>query len=131
MVRQLQKDTQPELAVRRAVHARGLRYRLNAIPFRGLRSRADMVFPRQQVAVFVDGCFWHGCPEHGTWPKANASWWKEKIQANIARDERVTLQLEFAGWTVIRVWEHEDPEAAAERIEAVVRSRDDRSNDGE
>ena len=85
-----------------------------------------MVFTRRRVAVFVDGCFWHGCPEHGSWPKANASWWREKIEANTERDRRVTERLESAGWTVIRIWEHEDPEAAADRIEKAVREDDSR-----
>ena len=126
MMNQLQIDTKPELGIRSAVHKRGLRYRVNVSPVGGVRSRPDMVFRASKVAVFVDGCFWHGCPEHGTWPKTNATWWREKIEANIARDERVTERLEAVGWTVIRIWEHEDPDGAAERIENAVRPTDGR-----
>ena len=124
MQRNRRKDTSCELAVRRALHARGLRYRVD-MPvrleeFRPIR--VDVAFTRQQVAVFVDGCFWHGCPEHGTSPTANASYWKAKIEANKARDERQTSLLRRGGWQVIRVWEHEDPLAVAERVaEAVLR----------
>lgn len=73
--------------------------------------------PRQRIAVFVDGCFWHGCPEHGTLPKTNAAWWREKIESNRECDSRVSRQLELAGWTVIRIWEHEDLSGAADRVE--------------
>ena len=76
------------------------------------------------MAVFVDGCFWHGCPDHATWPKANAEWWRTKIQANQARDRDTDAKLTSAGWLSFRVWEHEDPEAAAARVDEVVRQRD-------
>ncbi len=121
MERQARRDTAPELAVRRALHAMGLRYRVDLSPLPGLRSRADIVFTRQRVAAFVDGCFWHGCPDHGTLPKHNAAWWAEKIEANRRRDRRVDDTLRAAGWVVVRIWEHEDPVAAAERIAQVVR----------
>lgn len=120
MERQGKKDTKPEIAVRRACHRLGLRYRVDTAPLRGMRSRADMVFPRERIAVFVDGCFWHGCPKHGTWPKKNAEWWRQKIESNIERDSRVDSELEAAGWSVIRIWEHEEPAAAAERIQHIV-----------
>src|SRR4051812_12586665 len=93
-----QKDTPAEIALRRELHRRGLRYRLDYQPLPTLRSRADIVFPRERVAVFVDGCFWHGCPEHGTWPTANAAWWREKIEANRDRDRRVVEALEREHW---------------------------------
>lgn len=121
MERQARRDTAPELAVRRALHAMGLRYRVDLSPLPGLRSRADIVFTCQRVAAFVDGCFWHGCPDHGTLPKHNAAWWAEKIEANRRRDRRVDDTLRAAGWVVVRIWEHEDPVAAAERIAQVVR----------
>ena len=85
-------------------------------PLPGTRRRADLAFPRFKVAVFVDGCFWHGCPVHGTWPKANAEWWREKIQKNVERDHNTTAALTSAGWTVLRFWEHEDVSTAADEI---------------
>ena len=86
-----------------------------------MRRRADLVFTRAKVAVYVDGCFWHGCPLHGTWPKANAEWWRAKLERNIKRDRDTDRQLEAAGWRVARVWEHEDMVAAAVRIAEAVR----------
>jgi len=85
-----------------------------------MRSRADLVIRRAKVAVFVDGCFWHGCPTHGTWPKANAAWWKAKIEANRDRDRRVDEQLQAAGWKVLRFWEHERVEDVAKRVRATL-----------
>lgn len=123
MKRQGRRDTGPEMAVRRAVHARGLRYRIDRSPVRSVRSRADLVFGPTKVAVYVDGCYWHGCSEHATTPKANREWWERKIGANQARDRRATEALEAAGWCVLRFWEHEDPEVVADAIEATVRSR--------
>ena len=115
------RDTAFEMAVRRAVHARGLRFRVDrTIPAAG-RARPDLQFPRARVAVFLDGCFWHSCPEHGTMPKRNADWWKAKIRANVERDRRHDREIEAAGWTVLRYWEHEDPRLVADRIEAAVR----------
>jgi len=80
-----------------------------------------MQFPSVRVAVFLDGCFWHSCPEHGTIPKRNRDWWAAKIEGNVERDRRHERELEAAGWTVLRHWEHEDPRSVADRIEAVVR----------
>lgn len=110
------RDTRPELALRSELHRRGLRYRVDRKPLEELRCKADIVFRRQKVAVFVDGCFWHGCPEHGTSPKTNASYWIAKIARNIERDRLNDTALSEAGWTVVRVWEHELPADAAERI---------------
>jgi len=121
LARQATRDTAAEIAVRRLLHAAGLRYRVNARPLPGLRRTADIVFTRQRVAVFVDGCFWHACPDHGTVPKANADWWAAKLARNIQRDRDTSEQLAAAGWQVVRIWEHEDPTAAADRIEALVR----------
>jgi DNA mismatch endonuclease (patch repair protein) len=91
-------------------------------PLAGLRRDADIVFPRERVAVFVDGCYWHGCPQHGTWPKANAQFWRDKIEGNRRRDQDTNARLAAAGWTAVRVWEHEQSQRAADRVEAVVRT---------
>jgi DNA mismatch endonuclease, patch repair protein len=122
MQRTPRRDTPCELAVRSAVHALGLRYRVDwALP--GTRRRADLAFLRARVAVFVDGCFWHGCPEHATWPKANASWWRDKLEANVGRDRNTDLILKAAGWKVLRFWEHADALEAAQAIRRTVRVR--------
>jgi DNA mismatch endonuclease (patch repair protein) len=92
-------------------------------PVPAVRRRADLVFARAKVAVFVDGCFWHGCPTHMTWPVANAAWWREKIERNAARDRETDQLLTDAGWGVVRVWEHEDPEVAARRVMSIVGRR--------
>ncbi|MDT0116592.1 very short patch repair endonuclease [Microbacterium sp. PRF11] len=114
------RDTSLELRVRRALHAVGLRYRVDFAPLVGLRSRADIVFTRARVAVYLDGCFWHGCPLHGTTPKTNASYWVPKLERNRARDLEVTAALTEAGWTVMRFWEHEDERAVVHAVRAVV-----------
>jgi DNA mismatch endonuclease (patch repair protein) len=116
------RDTAPEIALRRAAHALGLRYRV-AFPVPGQKRRTiDLAFPHQKVAVFVDGCFWHGCPEHGTSPRQNSEWWQRKLAANAARDRDSQVVLESLGWRVVRVWEHEDPHVAAERVESIIRA---------
>lgn len=120
MSRQRSHDTDPERALRSRLHGLGLRYRLHQRPVAGLRRQADIVFRRARVAVFVDGCFWHRCPEHATSPKANGTWWAAKLAANVARDQDTDRRLAEAGWQVVRVWEHEDVEAAAARVAAVV-----------
>jgi DNA mismatch endonuclease (patch repair protein) len=99
-----------------------LRYFVDRAPLVGLRRRADVVFPRQRLAVYVDGCFFHGCPRHGTWPKHNAEFWRDKIETNRARDRDTDARLAAAGWSVIRIWEHEDPAAAADRVEQALRA---------
>jgi DNA mismatch endonuclease (patch repair protein) len=127
MVRQSRAGTRPEVAIRRKLYQRGLRYRVDvALPLTGVRRRADIAFLRRKVAVFVDGCYWHVCPTHATWPKASADWWRTKLEANVRRDRDTDARLAEAGWTVVRVWEHEDPAEAAARIEAVVYSPDSR-----
>ncbi|WP_101588568.1 very short patch repair endonuclease [Brevibacterium jeotgali] len=110
------RDTQPELRIRRILHSRGLRYRADFAPGEDRRRRADIVFTRARIAVFVDGCFWHGCPEHFIPPKSNPDYWGSKIEKNRRRDAETTAHLRDAGWTVMRFWEHEDPAAAAEAI---------------
>jgi DNA mismatch endonuclease, patch repair protein len=103
MSRNKGRNTGPEVRLRRALWSRGLRYRLAA----GLPGRPDLVFPRAKIAVFVDGCFWHGCPQHATTPKNNAEFWAKKIARTRERDAAVNLALSAAGWRVIRLWEHE------------------------
>ena len=117
------RDTKPELALRRAVHALGLRYRVSTRPVPAIRRTADLVFTRVKVAVFLDGCFWHGCPEHHTKAATNAGYWAEKVTRNRERDEETDRMLGEAGWLVIRIWEHEDPVLAATRVAEQVRER--------
>jgi DNA mismatch endonuclease (patch repair protein) len=117
------RDTVPERALRSAAHALGLRFRVDRAPVATSGRRADMVFVSSRVAVFLDGCFWHGCPEHATWPKANAEFWRSKIEANRQRDRDTDRHLTENGWVVVRVWEHEDPVVAAHRIAALINAR--------
>jgi DNA mismatch endonuclease, patch repair protein len=116
------RDTAPELALRRELHARGLRYFVNRRPVRSIRRTADLTFPRAKVAVFVDGCFWHGCPEHHTVSKTNAEYWATKVRRNRERDAGTDDVLRSAGWTVIRLWEHVQVQTAADIVEAAVRA---------
>ncbi|HVA73049.1 MAG TPA: very short patch repair endonuclease [Acidimicrobiales bacterium] len=122
---QARRDTAPELALRRELHRRGLRYRLHLPVVPGTRRRlVDVVFVGPKVAVFVDGCFWHGCREHGrTLPKANSWYWPAKIERNVRRDLDTSERLGAAGWAVLRIWEHEDHREAADRVEQAVESR--------
>ncbi|RIX28864.1 very short patch repair endonuclease [Amnibacterium setariae] len=110
------RDTQLELRVRRALHARGLRYRLQRKVPGSTRRTIDIAFPRQRVAVFIDGCFWHGCPVHYTAAKTNASFWADKVTRNRARDRETDGLLQEAGWISARFWEHETTEVIVERI---------------
>lgn len=115
------RDTKPELAVRRALHRLGLRYLVSIQPEPHLRRRADIVFTRARVAVFIDGCFWHGCPEHGRSSfNHNGDYWSAKIAANVARDADTTEQLRQAGWLVMRFWEHEDTAQVVKKVRRVV-----------
>lgn len=119
------RDTGPEKSVRSELFARGLRYRVD-LPIRSGAHRpirADVVFPARKVAVFIDGCFWHGCPVHGTQPTRNADYWTRKIEENRERDARHTAVLRDAGWTVIRAWEHETPASVADRICAMLEAK--------
>lgn len=115
------RDTGPELAVRQLLHMRGMRYRVDMRPDSSIRRKADIVFTRIKVAVFIDGCFWHGCPAHFTAPKAHAEYWQEKIGKNRRRDADANERLADAGWTVLRFWEHEDPSDVADTIETEVK----------
>ena len=133
MVSQRRRDTAPEVALRRVLHRRGLRFRVDAPVPAGIRRRADVVFPTGRLAVYVDGCFWHGCDVHARSSKTNAGWWARKIAVNKARDQETDARLLAQGWTVVRVWEHEDPEPAADRIAAALAraSRTSRSGRGD
>lgn len=117
------RDTAPELRLRSLLHRAGLRYKTHARPEPSLRCEADIVFPKSRTVVFIDGCFWHGCPKHATFPATNRDWWAEKLAANRARDRRNRGALRSAGWKVIRAWTHERAEHAARRIESVVRDQ--------
>jgi DNA mismatch endonuclease (patch repair protein) len=117
------RDTKPELAIRRLLHAHGLRYRVCARPLPELRRTADIVFRPDRVAVEVRGCFWHGCPEHYRGPAANGGYWAEKVARNMARDADTAQQWSAAGWTLVEIWEHEIPEAAAARVVSVIAAR--------
>lgn len=117
------RDTSPELALRSLVHAAGLRYRVAAKPLRGMRRTADLVFRPTKVAVFVDGCFWHGCPEHFVPPKTNPGYWREKIGGNMQRDRDTDNRLADEGWLVLRFWEHQAAEDCAAAVAAAVLRR--------
>ncbi|MFF8671980.1 very short patch repair endonuclease [Streptomyces sp. NPDC015242] len=117
------RDTQPERLLRRLVHARGLRYRVAARPLPDLRRTADMVFRPVKVAVFIDGCYWHGCPEHYIPPKTNSGYWSEKVVSNVTRDRDTDRRLEEAGWLVLRFWEHEPAEECALAVCKAVTAR--------
>ena len=124
MQAQARRDTKPELALRRELHRSGLRFLVDAaLPLPGLRRRADLLFRGSRVAVFVDGCYWHACPVHGTRPASNTEFWGEKFEANVRRDRDTDRRLEEAGWVSARVWEHEEPLAAALRVASLVRAR--------
>ncbi|WP_406210386.1 MULTISPECIES: very short patch repair endonuclease [unclassified Streptomyces] len=123
MSRQVSRDTAPEVAVRRLLHAAGLRYRVN-VPVPGAPRRTiDIVFGKVKIAIFMDGCFWHGCPQHATQPRANAEWWRAKLDRNMSRDRETTDHLRAAGWTVLRFWEHESAVDVARQIADAVAAR--------
>lgn len=122
------RDTGPELALRHELHRRGLRYYVNRRPVKNIRRTADIVFPRKRLAVFVDGCFWHGCPEHHTIAKTNAEFWAAKVRGNMRRDRDTDDLLRSEGWTVLRIWEHVSPDEA---VGLVVTALDDIARHGE
>ena len=123
MRRQRRADTGPELLLRRLLHGHGFRYRIHVTVIGLPRRTIDIAFPRERVAVFVDGCYWHGCPDHGTWPATNADWWRAKIEGNRARDRETDDHLTRHEWLVIRLWEHQNAAAAAAIVEEAVRRR--------
>lgn len=118
------RDTRPEVSLRSALHRRGLRFRKEQLirTSAGVKVRPDVVFGKARVAVFVDGCFWHGCPDHGTIPRRNLEYWGPKLDRNIERDHRANETLDADGWLVLRVWEHEGSEAT-DRVVKAVRAR--------
>lgn len=116
MAKVRQKGTGAEIALRRDLYRRGLRYRVDFEVLKKPRRVADIAFPGLRIAIFIDGCFWHGCPEHATWPKQNAEFWRQKIETNRARDTDTNERLRSIGWTVLRFWEHEPPTEAAEIV---------------
>lgn len=120
MAKVRQKGTGAEIELRRELYRNGLRYRVGYVVLRRPRRVADIVFPRRKIAIFVDGCFWHGCPQHATWPKRNAEFWREKIEANRQRDADTNERLRSIGWTVLRFWSHESPTEAARVVAHVV-----------
>ena len=123
MSRQRPRDTAPELALRKILHARGRRFRVHS-PLPGMpRRRADLLFTRAKLAVFVDGCFWHVCPDHATHPGNNEAWWALKLKRNQERDRETTAHLEALGWTAVRIWEHVPSGEAADIVEAVLQHR--------
>ncbi|WP_371529000.1 very short patch repair endonuclease [Streptomyces sp. NBC_01283] len=121
------RDTKPERLIRKLVHAQGLRYRVAAKPLPDLRRTADMVFRPTRVAVFIDGCYWHGCPEHYVPPKTNSGYWSHKVARNMARDRDTDQRLTEAGWLVLRFWEHEPADDCAAQIATEVDKRRNRS----
>jgi DNA mismatch endonuclease (patch repair protein) len=116
------RDSAPELALRSELHRRGLRFRVD-YPVRTERRliRPDVTFTKQRIAVFVDGCFWHRCPEHGTQPRVNAAYWTPKLDRNVERDLQVNAALAREGWIVMRYWEHDEPSSVAQQVEWRVR----------
>lgn len=117
------RDTKPELAIRRALHGLGYRYRVDVRPLPELNRRADIVFTRLRIAIYVHGCYWHGCPKHFRTPTRNAEFWQAKIDRNRERDEETTAVLSAAGWDVVTVWTHEPVAEAVDRIEDAIRRR--------
>jgi DNA mismatch endonuclease (patch repair protein) len=127
MRRTRRSGTRPELALRSALHRRGLRFVVDRpVPGGNRRRRVDILLRGARVAVFVDGCFWHSCPEHSHLPKTNTSWWRLKFRGIARRDRDTDAQLAAAGWLAVRIWEHEDPVEAARTIEELVRDRAER-----
>ena len=124
MAKVRQTGTDAELALRREMYRIGLRYRVDFEVLRKPRRVADAAFPGRKIAVFVDGCFWHGCPEHATWPKRNADFWRQKIEANRRRDADTNARLQANGWTALRFWSHESPVEAAKTVARAVAKAD-------
>jgi DNA mismatch endonuclease, patch repair protein len=122
MVANRSRDTSPEVAVRSILHQRGRRFRKRHTIRLGDRrwTQPDIVFVRKKLAVFIDGCFWHCCPEHGTAPQSNSRYWREKLQRNVSRDRDTDMKLTAMGWAVLRGWEHEPPAQLADRVDALL-----------
>ncbi len=120
MKRMPRRDSKAELRLRRELHRLGLRYRVH---LRGLPGTPDIAFTRARIAVFVDGCFWHCCPDHGVTPKANREWWVDKLEGNVGRDRRKDEELQGMGWLPVHIWEHECPDEAARGIKNLWKAR--------
>jgi len=128
MAKVRQKGTDAEVALRRELYRIGLRYRVDYEVLKKPRRVADVAFPGLRIVIFVDGCFWHGCPQHASWPKHNVEFWRQKIEANRHRDVDTSERLRSMGWTVLRFWEHESPAEAAEVVaQTVAMARSKRS----
>jgi len=128
MAKVRQKGTGAEIALRRELYRRGLRYRVDFEVLKKPRRVADIAFPGLRIAIFVDGCFWHGCTEHATWPKQNSDFWRQKIETNRTRDANTNEWLRNIGWMVLRFWEHEPPTDAADIVvQTVAMGRSKRS----
>jgi len=123
MQRQGRRDTKPEIALRRELHRHGLRYRLCERPIPELRRNIDVVFRAVRIAIEVRGCFWHHCPQHGTIPKSNSEWWRQKFARTQARDSETEQLLQDAGWVLLWVWEHENPVEVAATVKAMINAR--------
>lgn len=124
MRRNRKRDTRPELALRSELHSRGARFRVNLLlRLDGLSVRPDVVFTRQKVAVFVDGCFWHGCAVHGNMPSRNKDYWRPKLDRNARRDHLVNERLQASGWNVLRFWEHDPVGEVADAVMLALKSR--------
>jgi DNA mismatch endonuclease (patch repair protein) len=122
-----QKDTPTEMRLRSSLYRLGLRFRIHKRVIKELSRTADIIFSRAKVAVFVDGCFWHGCSLHGTIPKTNRKWWFEKIDTNRQRDSDTVMRLDLVGWKAVRIWEHEDPDVAALKIAAIIQRQQEKT----
>jgi DNA mismatch endonuclease (patch repair protein) len=124
----LGRDNTRERELRSCLHRLGLRFRVHRRLLPGTSRTVDVVLPASRIAVFIDGCFWHGCPNHGTWPRRNAAWWRAKIRENRKRDHDTDLRLKADGWWVVRVWEHEPAGIAANRIRRIAIARQTQFN---
>jgi DNA mismatch endonuclease, patch repair protein len=120
MAKVRQKGTEAEIKLRRELYRSGLRYRVSYVVLHRPRRVADVAFPGIKIAIFVDGCFWHGCPKHATWPKQNADFWRQKIETNRTRDADTNARLHVIDWKVLRIWEHESPVTAAKKVSELV-----------
>lgn len=112
--------SKPELLLRAELFRRGMRFRVN---FKGVPGKPDIAFTKAKIAVFVDGCFWHGCPIHGSLPKNNREWWRAKLEGNRERDERKDRELRQEEWLSLHYWEHDDIEEIADEIEELWNER--------
>lgn len=130
MSAQRTQGTEPELALRRLLHAAGFRYRVGYPVPCAPRRTIDIAFPKKKVAVFIDGCFWHGCPTHAVPPKNNAQWWSSKLEGNKSRDAETTSLLEDSGWRVVRLWEHTSADSMLAAVKKLWQHDSDAEDEG-